>query len=135
MPQITVRKSISYTDIDSGASYDLSTSKVKVGRHAYRQTLNCGDGVIRRIIEVGTSPNYQKLIFCQVKNVGAFDLELAVNSGTGIISVIVPPGRVWEVFNTNFWNDASASNPDTIDEITGEGMGGETKVKVDALFA
>jgi hypothetical protein len=135
MPSITIRKTVSYTDIDSGASFDIAVSKVKVGKHAYRQTVNIPGGSSRDLIEIGTTPLYLKMVFCQVKNAGNFDIDLTVRSGGGDAMVRIPPGRTWEAFNTNMWNDFSASNPDTIDFIMAEGVGGDTFAKVDALFA
>jgi predicted transcriptional regulator len=135
MPSITIRKTVSYTDIDSGASFDIAVSKVKVGKHAYRQTVSIPDSSSRQLLEIGATPLYTKMVYCQVKNVGNFDILLNVKSGGGDAIVTIPPGRTWEAFNTNIWNDYSSTNPDTVDEIIAEANGGDTFAKLDALFA
>jgi len=137
MATLTTRKTITFTDIDSGASFAIASTKSKNGRHGYRQVVTCGNGVQRRLIEIGTNPNYTKMVFFHVENVGDYDLNvIVVTAGANAnVAVSIPPGRTFELFNTNHWNDNSTADPDLITEILGEGVGGATKAKVDAVFA
>jgi len=137
MANLTAKKTITYTDPGSGVSFAITTTKNKVGRHGYRQVMECGSGVQRRLFEIASNPNYSKLVFFHVENIGNYDLSVhvvtaGVNAEAGII---VPPGRTFEVFNTNYWNDNSTANPDTITEIIGQGVGGTAKLKIDAVIA
>ena len=137
MATLTARKAITYTEDDSGVSFAISVSKTKVGRHGYRQVMECGSGVQRRLFEVASNPNYSKLVFFHVENIGDYDLSVhVVTAGANAeAGVIVPPGRTFELFNTNHWNDNSTSPPTTITEIIGQGIGGTAKVKIDAVIA
>lgn len=137
MATLTANKQITYTEADSGASFTITTRKVKTGRHGYRQVMECGNGVQRRLFEIGSNPNYSKMVFFHVENIGDYDVSVHVRTaGTDAdAGIIVPPGRTFELFNTNHWNDNSTSDPDSITEIIGQGIGGTAKVKIDAIIA
>lgn len=93
MATLTARKAITYTEDDSGVSFAISVSKTKVGRHGYRQVMECGSGVQRRLFEVASNPNYSKLVFFHVENIGDYDLSVhVVTAGANAeAGVIVPP--------------------------------------------
>lgn len=132
MPSITVRKTIAYTDTHSGASFAIATEKIKVGKHAYRQTIVCGGA--RRLIEIGSNPNYTKLVYACVENVGDYDATIRVSSGGGTADITLPPGRTWDTFNANHWSTGSATDPDTIDEVLAIPVTNDVVIKVDALY-
>jgi len=135
MPNLTVIKTITYTDADSGASFSITSTKVKKATHAYRQVMTAADGVQRNIFEVGTDPSYTKLHCATFRNVGNFDAYIVINSGGEASWNVLPPGRTFEVWNLNYWNQDSATNPDTIDTIEIQGDGGTCKVKIDAYLS
>jgi len=137
MATLTARKTITYTENDSSASFAIAAVKTKVGRHGYRQVMDCASGVQRRLFEISANPNYSKLVFFHVENIGNYDVTVhAVTAGVNAeAGIVIPPGRTFEIFNTNYWNDNSTSNPDTITEIIGQGVGGTAKVKIDAVIA
>lgn len=134
MPTLTIKTSIVYTDATSGAGFDLSASKSKSATHPYRQVVDCPDGIGRRLIKIGDHPSYTNMVAFTVKNIGNYDVIIQVVSGGAQASIAVPPGRTHKIWNVNMWRDTSATDPDTIDEILGEGLGGSTTVKFDAFF-
>lgn len=134
MPTLNARKTITVTDPVSGSSYPIAVTKNKSAVHAYRQTVSCPDGVQRRLVQIGQNPNYIKLVFFCASNVGDYDVLIAISSGGAEYQITLPPGRTFDLFNGNVWNNNSATDPDTIDEIKAEGFGGTSSVKFDALF-
>lgn len=129
MPNLTITKTISFTDPDSGSVYPISSTKVLVCDEAHRTRFTLSTAANTRLFTnsapglITADPQY-----IAIKNVGAASAYININTLGNDISHEIATDAIFEIFGEDMYG-ASGTGVLTFIEAKGN-----TEVEIDVFM-
>ena len=106
MPELTIYKTVTYTDPDSDTPYTMTARKVlncETGQRSRYTLSNSSNTQIYANATAGlTTANP---LYVAIKNVGAGSAYVLFNDGTSYFSHEIPTGAILDFFGEHIWGD------------------------------
>ena len=115
MPELTIYKTVTYTDPDSGTPYTLSATKklnCETGQRA-RYTLSSAAStqIFQNDVDGLTTANP---LYTSIKNVGAGSAYIWIDDATNAFLHEIPTGAIFDFFGEDIWGSAASGVLQTI---------------------
>lgn len=133
MATLTVTKTISYTDPDSGATYNVTATKTAEASHARRDRLEIeAIGSATEIVGNDVKPyNTGRFVYCCIENIGNSSAYIAFYDGTNNPPCFeVPAGTIHDFWGEDIWGADTGSTQRALVSIYANGS---TSLEIDVF--
>jgi hypothetical protein len=132
MPNLTIYKTLTYTDPDSDTSYTMTATKVLSAEIAQRFRLSLSTAANTEIYQnnvPGLSP--AKLLYMNIKNVGAGSAYILMDDTSNTVIHEIAAGASFDLFGEDIYFSSYLGTVEIISQIFAKG---NTEIEVDIFF-